>query len=52
MFLRSFEIKKWSERFKKFDLGHEKEKMPMQIELPGKMGLGNQKLTRSTEFHL
>ena len=48
--LKWFEVKKWSLRFKKLDLGHVKEKMLTQIELSGKMGWGDQELSRSTEF--
>ena len=32
------------------DLGHEKEKMSTQIELSGKMGSGDQELSKCTEF--
>ena len=48
--LKWSEGKKWSLRFKKLDLGHVKEKMLTQIELSGKMGWGDQELSRSTEF--
>ena len=48
--LKWFEVKKWSLRFKKLDLGHVKEKMLTQIELSGKMGWGDQELSRSREF--
>ena len=48
--LKWFEVKKWSLSFKKLDLGHVKEKMLAQIELSGKMGLGDQELSRSTDI--
>ena len=48
--MKSFEVKKWSCVVKKLDLVHVKEKMLTQIELSGKMGWGDQELSRSREF--
>ena len=48
--MKSFEVKKWTCVVKKLDLVHVKEKMLAQIELSGKMGWGDQELSRSTEF--
>ena len=48
--MKSFEVKKWSCVVKKLDLVYVKEKMLTQIELSGKMGWGDQELSRSTEF--
>ena len=48
--MKSFEVKKWTCVVKKLDLVHVKEKMLTQIELSGKMGWGDQELSRSTEF--
>ena len=48
--MKSFEVKKWTCVVKKLDLVHVKEKMLTQIELSGKMGWGDQELSRSTEL--
>ena len=50
MLKKWFEVKKWTLVSKKLDLVHVKEKMLTQIELSGKMGWGDQELSRSTEF--
>ena len=50
MLKKSFEIKKRTLGLKKLDLVYEKEKMSVEIELSGKMGWGDQELSRSTEF--
>ena len=44
------EVKEWTLVSKKSKLVHEKEKMSVEIELSGKMGWGDQELSRSTEF--
>ena len=49
MLKKSFEVKKWTLVSKKLDLVHVKEKMLTQIELSGKMGGGDQELSRSRE---
>ena len=44
------EVKEWTLVSKKSKLVHEKEKMSVEIELSGKMGWGDQELSRSREF--
>ena len=50
MLKKWFEVKKGTLGSKKSKLVHEKEKMLVEIELSGKMGWGDQVLSRSTEF--
>ena len=48
--MKWFEVKKWTLVSKKLDLVHVKEKMLTQIELFGKMGSGDQEVSRHSQI--